>query len=150
MAMKVKIQPQITELNDRVTVRLGTNTVALAGNLVDADVGKPVKIVGSSRYGLCADGDVIEGWLESVNPDTDGGYAYGTVQLGGKRYVQLSGDVAIGALVAAGAPATAGTAETNHLGKVSTHVGATTDQARWQLVESTGLDGDLTAVVKRC
>jgi len=150
MANKVKLMPTVSELNGIVPARLGTNTVANAGHLTDADIGKPLKLVAADRYGLCADGDVPEGWLVSVNPDTDNGYAYGSVQTGNMVQVELDGAVTIGALVAAAAPAAARTAEDNGLGKVSAHTGTATDKARWQLVSGTGLDGDTTAVIKRC
>lgn len=147
---KVKLAPTVSDLSDYITVKLGTDTVANNGHLADADIGKPVKLVGADRYGLCADGDVPEGFLISVNPDTDGGYAYGTVQTGGMVKVELDGAVTLGALVGAAAPAAARTAETNGLGKVSVHTGLATDKARWQLVSGTGLDEDTTGVIKRC
>lgn len=166
---KVKIGPTIDPgLSDYITVKLGTDTVANGGNLNDNDIGKPVKLVAADRYGLCADGDQIEGFLIAVDPATSGGYAMGTVQCAGRKRVELDGNTAIGAFVAAAAPAAAKTAETNGLGKVSTYagvVGATAtaaevgvaptitvsvDTHRWRLVSGTGLDEDTTAVIERC
>jgi len=61
------------------STRLGSNTVLNAGDLVDADVGKFVKLVGESRYGLCAAGDDIEGWITAVEVASADGYAFGSV-----------------------------------------------------------------------
>lgn len=135
---------------DVISAKLGTDTVANSGHLSDADIGKPLKLVAADTYGLCADGDVIEGFLVGVNPDTQDGYAFGSVQVGGMVPVELDVAVAIGAAVEAGTMAAARTAEANGLGIVSTHIVAATDKFVWQLVSGTGLDEDVTAVIKKC
>lgn len=57
---------------------LGVNA---AGKLTDLDIGKAVKLIGDSNYGLCADGNDIEGILFSVEPFTvNAGFGFGTVQ----------------------------------------------------------------------
>ncbi len=127
---------------------LGTDTVANSGGLVDADIGKPVKLVAKDRYALCEDGDPIEGFLDSVETYTLGGYAFGAIRKGPFIRVELDGAVTIGNYVAAAAPAAAGVAEANGLPKVSTHTVAATDAARYRLVSGTGLSGDKTAVVE--
>lgn len=113
--------PLASDAQYQISAKLGTNTVANSGHLTDADVGKPVKLLAAGRYGLCADGDDIDGFLVGVNPETVDGYAFGTVQTGGRIYAVLSGASTFGYIVEAGDPATARTAETNNLGKVSSH-----------------------------
>lgn len=110
---------ELANLNDFVSAKLGTNTVANSGHLTDADVGKPVKLVATDRYGLCSDGDQIDGFLISVEPFTQDGYAFGTVQIGGRKWCKADGAITFGYLVEAAAPAAARTAETNNIGKVS-------------------------------
>ena len=48
------------------TVRLGLGTGA-ANFLTDKEAGKFVKLVGDSRYALCAVGDSIEGRITTIN-----------------------------------------------------------------------------------
>ena len=128
---------------------LGADTVANGGGLVDADIGKPVKLVATDRYAICADGDPIDGFLASIEPSTVGGYTFGTIRKGPFVKVELDGDSAIGTYVAAADPAANGTAEANGLPKVSVHTPAAADAAKWRVVSGTGLDTDTTAVVER-
>lgn len=78
------------------------------------DTYKPVKLVGDSRYGLCADGDNVEGFVLAVDGVTvNGGYAFGTVAVlvpGDTFKVQVSTAYAVGDLLVAAANAAAGTA----------------------------------------
>jgi len=115
--------------------------------VTDADVGKPVKWAATDEYTICADGEVIDGFIHAVDPAPQGGKVFGTVQVWGSRCVQLDGAVTMGNQVEAAAPATLGTAETGYLGQVSTHTPAAADHKKWRLISGTGLDGDLTAVV---
>lgn len=57
-------------------VRLGASADA-AGNMSTADEGKLVKLVGESRYDLCAVGDSIHGLITSVEVATSGGWSIG-------------------------------------------------------------------------
>lgn len=117
MAWTFTIKP--SDLLQVTDAKLGTDTVANSGHLTSADVGKPVKLLAAGRYGLCADGDGIDGWLVAVNDETQDGYAFGTVQTGGRIYAQLSGASTFGYVVEAGAPAAARTAESSGYGQVS-------------------------------
>ena len=137
---------------------LGSDTVANGGGLVDADIGKPVKLVATDRYDLCVDGDEITGFVNSIEPASVGGYAFGTIRKGPFIAVELDGDAAIGTLVEAAAITAAGTALANGLPVVSVHVEDittvttlrdTTFKTNYRVVSGTGLDGDLTAVVER-
>lgn len=100
------------------TVRLGTNTVANNGGYTDKDVGKAVKLVGESRYALCAAGDKIEGFINSVEPGTFDGYSYGGIVKSGYKAVTFdglqatagTGEIAVGDYVVCGTVVAAGTA----------------------------------------
>ena len=117
MAWTFTIKP--SDLLQVTDAKLGTDTVANSGHLTSADVGKPVKLLAAGRYGLCSDGDNIDGWLVAVNDETQDGYAFGTVQTGGRIYAQLSGGSTFGYVVEAASPAAARTAESSGYGQVS-------------------------------
>lgn len=88
---------------------LGVNP---AGKLTDKDIGKALKLIGDSRYGVVADGDEIEAVLLSIEPFTvNDGYGFGTIQT--KERVVASnagaGAIAVGATVLAAAQPAVGT-----------------------------------------
>lgn len=98
------------------TVRLGT-AADVGGRYGDADVGKAVKLVGESRYALCAAGDQIEGFISSVNLGTQDGFSVGGIVSTGYKEVTLdgiqldgTGAIAVGDYVVCGAVSAAGTA----------------------------------------
>lgn len=158
---------------DIITAKIGSDTVANSGNLVDNDIGKPVKLSAADTYNLCSDGDLIDGFLIAVEPYTADGWAIGSVQIGGRKRVELDVACAIGNLVEAGTMAAAGTAEANGLGVVSIKSDVAADLAtdasgtliaasvnavlaaallppsRWRLISGTGLDEDTTAIVEK-
>ena len=74
-------QNQIT-----VTARLGGNAAGTRAN--DNDVGKGVKLVGDSNYGLLAAADAIEGVITSVETGVYDGYSLGGVQ--SKGYIDAT------------------------------------------------------------
>lgn len=81
-----------------ITARVGDSTTAgtvasplLSNPLLDADVGKLVKMIGDSQYGLCAVGNEIEGQLVAMNTATQDGYYIGAVQQEGRMKVTLDG-----------------------------------------------------------
>lgn len=100
------------------TARLGDSTTPATNLLNDADVGKFVKMIGDSQYGLCAVGNEIEGVMNSVNTATQDGYAIGGVQKEGRVAVTLdglqatpgTGVIAVGDYVVAGTPVARNTA----------------------------------------
>ena len=106
-------QNQIT-----VTARLGGNAAGTRAN--DNDVGKGVKLVGDSNYGLLAAADAIEGVITSVETGVYDGYSLGGVQT--KGYLNATayglqatpgvGAITVGQYVLAAAPAAIQTAET--------------------------------------
>lgn len=99
-------QNQIT-----VTARLGGNAAGTRAN--DNDVGKGVKLVGDSNYGLLAVADAIEGVITSVETGVYDGYSLGGVQ--SKGYIDATayglqatpgtGAITVGQYVLAAAPA---------------------------------------------
>ena len=99
-------QNQIT-----VTARLGGNAAGTRAN--DNDVGKGVKLVGESNYGLLAAADAIEGVITSVETGVYDGYSLGGVQT--KGYIDATayglqatpgtGAITVGQYVLAAAPA---------------------------------------------
>lgn len=102
----------VQESPDIVSAALGVD----ANNKLTAnDIGKGVKLAGANNYVLCAEGDEIEGILESVNPDTvNDGFAFGSVRKNGRAKATVAtaavGPLAVGALVAAAAQAAIDTA----------------------------------------
>lgn len=101
-------------INRGKSAALGSATGQAWGT--NTDTYKPVKLVGDSRYGLCADGDNVEGFVAAVEGFTvNGGYAFGTVAIlapGDTFKVQVSTAYAIGDLLVAGANAAVGVANT--------------------------------------
>ena len=151
---------ELANLNDLVSAKLGTGTVAAGGNLTDADIGKPVKLAAANTYALCADGDGIDGFLVSVDAFTQDGYAFGTVQIGGRKWVRCDGAI-FGYMVEAAAPAAAKTAETLGYGKVSVSgvyaVAVDTvaellpymHRSHWKVISGSGADTTLVLVEKQ-
>lgn len=97
-------------------VRLGAGN-AKADNLTNVDEGKLIKLVGESRYDLCAAGDVIEGWIYGIEPATSGGYTVGgrvhekqlNVVFDGLQATPGTGAIAVGDYVVAGSITAKGT-----------------------------------------
>jgi hypothetical protein len=129
------------------TARLGDSTTPATNVLADADVGKFVKLIGDSQYGLCAVGNEIEGVMNSVNTATQDGYAIGGVQEEGRVAVTLdglqatpgTGVIAIGDYVVAGTVVARGTTLGNVKPKVckATAAGSALN-FKWRVVS---LDG---------
>ena len=137
------------------TVRLGAGTGA-ANNLSDREIGKFVKLVGESRYDLCAVGNPIEGRISAVESATAGGFTTGSVQIGGLMEVTFdglqatpgTGAATIGSFVVCGTPVAKDTAltgparvcvATNQPGAVPADLTAAGQQARnaafaWRIV----------------
>lgn len=77
-----------------VTARIGGNASGTRAN--DNDVGKPVKLVGDSNYGLCAAGDAIQGIVTSVETGLYDGFFLGGVVGKGFHYATADGSQAAG------------------------------------------------------
>lgn len=61
-----------------ISTRLGASA-AVADRLTDADRKKAVKLGADSNHVLCEQGDEIEGFVDSIEAATEGGYAFGGV-----------------------------------------------------------------------
>lgn len=74
------------------TARLGAGSGA-ANNVTDKEVGKPVKLVGDSRYDLCAAGDPIDRFIVSMEAATLDGFSIGSVMgnVGDRKEVTFDG-----------------------------------------------------------
>lgn len=145
-----------------LAVRLGAatkSTTAIGSVYKDADAGKFVKLVGASRYAMCALGDSIEGRISSVNGSPQDDYVIGgiinetefmPVTLDGLQATPGTGVVAIGDYVVCGTVVAIQTALT-----VPAKVCKATDQAiaksgpfGWRVVSigASGADGVIGAV----
>lgn len=107
----------------------------------DNDLGKAVKFSAANTVALCGDGDEIYGFINSIEEGTEDGKTVVGVTVSGRARVTLDGDVALGAVVEAGAQTAAGTAKAGNWANVSVHTPAATDNKRWMLVAGAGTDG---------
>lgn len=124
-------------------VNVGSNTnvtYKIVGAITDADVNKPVKLSATDTVELCADGDNIYGFINSVEQYTADGKVVVGVQIDGRRKVTLDGAAAVGTVVEAAANTAAGTALGANWGLVSVHTAAAADNKRWLVISGTGLD----------
>lgn len=112
-----------------MTVRLGSGVEIGSGlGMNDGDKNKWIKIVGESRYDLCAAGDDIEGWVSSVDTATSDGYSTGGRSRGGLIDVLFdgvqatpgTGTVAVGDYVVCGTVVAKKTALSTKAAKVCT------------------------------
>lgn len=101
----------------------------IVGAITDNDVGKAVKLSATSKVELCADGDSIYGFINSVEVGTEGGLVVVGVLIAGRQRVTLDGDVAIYAIVESGAQEAAGTAKAGNWANVSTKTAVAADLA---------------------
>lgn len=121
------------------------------GDVTDNDIGKPVKLVAADTYGLCSDGDEIEGFINGLETATADGKKFGSVCTGLRKRVELDGAAAVGTYVVSAANAAAGTKNTNGLPIVKDADVGTNGQPvfGWRVISGTGLDGDTTAIIER-
>lgn len=115
---KFQFNVTLNQLAEYATARLGDGASGV-NLLTDADVGKFVKLIGDSQYGLAAVGNEIEGIMSS-GPEgaTSDGFAVGTVRKSGRALVTLdglqatpgTGVIAVGDFVVAGTVTARGTA----------------------------------------
>ena len=122
----------------------------IVGAITDNDVGKAVKLSASDTVTLCADGDAIYGFINSVEVGTEDGLVVVSVCIRGRARVTLDGTVAIGAMIEAGVQAAAGTAKVGNWSNVAVHVldttttitlAASTFVKNWILISGAGADG---------
>lgn len=112
------LRAEVLPSSAALTTRLGTS--GLANNYSDKDIGKFVKVIGESAFGLCATGDPIEAYITSVESATAGGFSVGGVQQEDSKFVTFdglqatpgTGVIAVGDFVACGTVVARGTALT--------------------------------------
>jgi hypothetical protein len=123
---KFSFQPT-TGTTEVITARLGSTsdgtgkTGDVAGRLTDAEKGKFVKLVGSSRYDLAPVGSDIEGVIYAIATAPQDGFSVGSVAyemeflevtLDGLQATPGAGVLAVGDYVLVGTPVAKGTALT--------------------------------------
>jgi len=124
-------------------VTMGVNDIATfkcASAVTDNDVNKPVKLSASDTVDLCADGDQIYGFLDSVEVRTEDGKQVVGVQVRGRRWVTLSGASAVGTIVESHTNTAAGTALATNWGLVSTHTLVAGTKKQWMIIYGSGDD----------
>ena len=109
--------------------------------ITDNDVNKPVKLSASDTVALCADGDQIYGFINSVEVHTEDGKPVVGVQIKGRKWVTLSGASAVGTIVEAHTNEAAGTALATNWGLVSTHTLVAGTKKQWMIIFGAGDDG---------
>ena len=87
--------------------------------VTDKDINKPVKISAADTVALCADGDEIYGFIDSIDPTNEDGVRVVGVQKAGRKWVTMSGGYAIGDVVEAAANTAVDTALAIKWGEVS-------------------------------
>lgn len=135
-----------------ITTALGGGTGSQFGN---NDVGKPVKLSTANNYVLCAQGDQIQGFVNSVSPETvNGGYSLGGIQTEGRITAKVgasqSGTLTIGEFAVAETPSALGTAEASFRPLV---VQGTPADFKWRvirLISGTGVAGDIVLLERVC
>lgn len=135
------LMTELVDIADQYTARLGAGT-GTANNHSDLEVGKFVKLVGESRYDLCAVGNEIEARISGVEAATQDGYTIGTIQPEGRFAVTFdglqgtpgTGAVAAGDYVVTGTPVAKGTALTAPAKVCKATGAATTLNFKWRVV----------------
>lgn len=101
----------------------------IVGAITDNDVGKAVKLSATDKVELCDNGDLIYGFINSVEIGTEGGLVVVGVLIKGRVRVTLDGTVAIGAIIEAGAQEAAGSVKAGNWANVSTKTAVAADLA---------------------
>jgi len=115
-------QPDFTE-------NLGDNT----GQYSDSDIGKAMKYSGDTVV-LCADGDEILGFVQSVEPGTKDGHSIGSIRKDGRAIaLDEAGTLSVGDIVTAGTAGTLGTAAYNNVKVAGTPGDVIT---KWQVIRA--------------
>lgn len=160
---KFQMKEIISPYDTNVTARIADGTGA-SNQLNDIDVGKFVKLVGDSQYGLCAVGNEIEGILDTANDiapqdgfnlggvrGTKAG-ARATVTLDGLQATPGTGVIAVGDYVVAGTVVARGTGLAGVSPKVcKATAAANTLIHKWRVVALLGTSGAVgqTATIER-
>ncbi len=133
---------------DIITTALGVDA---NNKLVENDIGKPVKLAANNNYVVCANGDPIDGFVDSIDAVTvNDGFSKGGVIRDGRKEAQVDaaevGTAVVGTFVAAGTPAALGTKDTHPQVELITPAAG---QPLWQVIRvisGTGVAGDLVLI----
>lgn len=125
----------------------------------DNDIGKPVAApAADSLVALCADGGEIYGFIASIEPGLADGKTLVSIQVDGRKYVELSGNAAVGSLVEAAANELKGVAKAGDYGLVSIHARVTDTVANlstslftknWRVIAGAGTNGTVALIEKQ-
>lgn len=155
---KFQFNTNLSQLDEYVTARLGDGATGV--NLfTDADVGKFVKLIADSQYGLTAVGNEIEGIVNSgPEGSTYDGFAVGTVRKTGRALAILdglqatpgTGTVAVGDYVVTGTVTARGTLLPSHPKVCKATAAASAMVFKWRVVAlyGTGAVGQLALIEK--
>jgi hypothetical protein len=146
--MSTFIFQELATDNEVIQACLGT---AANAKLNDNDVGKPVKLGTAHNYVLCAVGNEIEGFVDSINPETyNDGFSFGGVATEGRKTCKVdstqTGTLIVGEYVVSGTTSAANTADAYPL-----VVQGTPTNFKWRVIENltgTGVAGDLVLIEK--
>lgn len=111
---KFRFEELVAPEATRITAHLGaagaTDQLPNA-TYADTEIGKAVKLTAESRYGLCTNGDAIEGFVVATEPATVDGLCLGTVQTDKRKtvVVDAGATLAVGDYVVAGTMVAKGT-----------------------------------------
>lgn len=130
----------MARISEVVTTVDDFRTFKCASAVTDNDVNKPVKLSASDTVDLCADGDQIYGFINSVEVHKEDGKVVVGVQIKGRKWVTLSGASAVGTIVEAAANTAAGTALATNWGLVSTHTLVAGTKKQWMIIYGSGED----------
>jgi len=136
-------QEVIVNTNDYVGYKINDSGID------DNDINKPVKLSAVDLVALCSDGDQVYGWISAISPHTQDGKVWVTVQIGGRKFCNLSGTSSAGALVEAAANTSAGVANAGDWGLVSTHTKVTATEKMWKIISGTLTDGGEVLIEKQ-
>lgn len=122
----------------------------------DNDVGKAVIMsTTTDTVTLAGDGDEIYGFIQSIEPGTEGGDVVVTVCIKGRVRVTLDGAIALGSMIESGAQEAAGAVKAASWANVSIHTLATDTVANlvastffknWILISSDGTNGTVESL----
>ena len=83
------IRKEVLPSTPAVSTRLGISGVG--NTYTDVEIGKFVKVIGESAYGLCVAGDPIEGFITSVEAATAQGFSIGGIQQEDSKFATFDG-----------------------------------------------------------
>lgn len=118
----------------------------ILGAVTDADIGKTVKLATTvpDSYELCANNDHIEGFITGLDPMTQDGVKFGTIQVTGMKRVEAgSAGIVIGGYVAATAQTAPGIIPTAGVTPVRS-VAVPTYLHKWRAVSANTATGAVT------